>query len=145
LKVNRAAGELGSLLLGGRNDVSFGSAMTLLVNNFTRGADGVMRLVEPTEHSDELAGFETYRWKVYGSATARSLGMRILPQLASGDVYVEGTDVSLLLAETELALAHIDMFAAEADTVADSLRFRFQNIAKACQHASNAGGGVVIW
>jgi hypothetical protein len=119
--------------------------MTLLVNTFTRSPDGAMQLAEPAEQSQELAGFESYRRKVYGGAMARSLGLQILPTLASSDLYVEGNDVARLLAEAELALANVEVFAAEAETTTDSLAQRFQNIATACRHALSTGGGVVIW
>ncbi|HBN75376.1 MAG TPA: hypothetical protein DD473_06080 [Planctomycetaceae bacterium] len=119
--------------------------MSLLVHTFTRGPDGAMNFVEPAEQWQELAGFEDYRWKVYSSLTAKSIGMHILPTLVSSDIYVEGKDVVLLLAETELALANIDAFATEAQTTPKSLRPGLQNIVNACHQASKIGGGVVIW
>lgn len=119
--------------------------MTLLVNTFTRGPQGELQLAEAAEHSEELAGFENYRQKLYGSATAQSLGLRLLPTLTNSDLYAEGTDVGRLLAEAELALANIELFVSEAGATAENLRPRFQNIANACRQATSSGGGVVIW
>ena len=104
-----------------------------------------MQLTEVAEHSQELAGFESYRQKLFGSAAAQSLGLRLLPTLTNCDLYAEGADVARLLAEAELALANIELFVPEAGASAENLRTRFQNIANACREATNSGGGVVIW
>ena len=119
--------------------------MSLLVNVYTRTSDGKMAIVDPAEHADELAGFESYRQKVYGSDAARALGLRLLPQLDGDNLYAEGADVDRLRAEAEIALANIEQFEAEADAPAASLRPRFENIIAAARRAVELGGGVVIW
>jgi hypothetical protein len=104
-----------------------------------------MEIIDPEDHSQELAGFETYRQRLYGSRAARALGLQILPTLDGSDIYAEGPEVERLRAEAELALAHIESFVAEAEAPAESLRPRFENIIAAARRAAGAGGGVVIW
>lgn len=119
--------------------------MSLLVNIYTRAPDGKMIIVDPAEHAVELAGFESYRQKLYGSNAALALGLRLLPQLDRGDLYAEGADVDRLRTEAQTALANIEQFEAEANATAESLRPRFENIAAAARRAAELGGGVVIW
>lgn len=119
--------------------------MSLLVNAYTRGPDGQMEIIEPEDHSLELAGFESYRQRLYGSQAARSLGLQLLPTLDGSDVYAEGDDVERLRDEAELALSNIELFVPEADDTAESLRRRFENIIAATRRAASVGGGVVIW
>jgi len=121
--------------------------MSLRVNVFTRGPDGEMLLVDldPVDRHKELAGFESYRRRLYGSPAARTLGLQILPTLDGGDVCVEGAELERLRAEAELALANVDLFVVEADATAEDLRPRFDNIIAAARRAASMGGGVVIW
>ena len=119
--------------------------MSLLVNAYTRGPDGSMMIIESEDHSQELAGFESYRQTLYGSRAARALGLQLLPTLDGSDLYAEGDDIQRLYAEAELALANIKSFEAETGATSDSLRARFENIIAAARQASAVGGGVVIW
>ena len=119
--------------------------MSLLVNAYTRGPDGRMTMIEPGDHSQELAGFESYRQHLYGSRAARALGLQLLPTLNSSDVYAEGEDVERLRAEAELAIANIGLFEEETGASSESLRVRFQNIIATTHRATEVGGGVVIW
>ena len=114
--------------------------MSLLVNTYTRGPDGRMEIIEPEDHAQELAGFESYRQRLYGSQAARSLGLQLLPTLDGSDVYAKGEEVERLRAEAELALANIEMFVAEAEATAESLRPRFENIIAATGRAASVGG-----
>jgi hypothetical protein len=119
--------------------------MTLVVNAYVRDSSGAIDFIEPDSPSEELAGFESYRQKLYGSQAAVSLGLRLLPSLATEDVYAEGPDLERLRGEAELALANIGLFEAESGASAESLRPRFENIICAVHRASRVGGGVVIW
>lgn len=119
--------------------------MSLLVNVYTRTPDGEMVFVHPAEHSEELAGFESYRRKLYGSEAARVLGLRLLPKLDGEDLYVEGADLDRLRAEAEMALANVERFEAETGVTVERLRPRFENIIAATQRAAELDGGVVIW
>lgn len=119
--------------------------MSLLVNVFTRMPDGKLVVIDPAEQSAELAGFESYRQKLYGGQAARALGLCLLPQLDGGDLYVEGAELEQLRREAEVALANIERFEAETQTTAERLRPRFENIIAATHRAAELGGGVVIW
>jgi hypothetical protein len=118
--------------------------MSLLVNVYT-GPRSSMEIIEPDQHWQELAGFESYRQCLYGSQAARDLGLQLLPNLARGDLYAEGEDVDRLRAEAELAVANIELFVAEAGATEESLLPRFTNIIAATRLAAKLGGGVVIW
>jgi hypothetical protein len=119
--------------------------MTLVVSVYVRDSSGSMDIIEPDSPSEELAGFESYRQKLYGSQVAVSLGLKLLPSLATKDVYAEGPALEQLRDEAELAIANIGLFEAESGASAESLRPRFENIICAVHRASRVGGGVVIW
>lgn len=119
--------------------------MSLTVHAYTRTPDGHMVFVDPVKHSDTLAGFESYRQRLYGGEAARALGLRLLPKLDGEDLYVEGADLDRLRAEAETALANVERFEAEAGATAESIRPRFENIIAAAHRAAEFGGGVVIW
>jgi hypothetical protein len=119
--------------------------MSLLVNVFTRDDLGKMVFLDADDHSQELAGFEVFRKTFYGGEAARSLGMRLLPSLAEGDLYAEGDDLPRLQDEANRILQNIDLFTDEAAAEREVLRFRVQNIVNAIVRAKKANGGVVIW
>jgi hypothetical protein len=119
--------------------------MTLVVNAYIRDSSGSMDIIELDSPSQELAGFESYRQKLYGSQVAVLLGLTLLPSLTTKDVYAEGSDLGQLLSEAELAIANIGLFEAESGVIAESLRARFENIICAVHRASRLGDGVVIW
>jgi hypothetical protein len=119
--------------------------MSLLVNAYTRDDRGEMSFLDPNDHSQELAGFEAFRKTFYGSQTARSLGLRLLPSLVEADLYVEGNDLANLHDEARLVLGNIGLFAEEAAADIEVLKVRVQNILDAIERAQKANGGVVIW
>jgi hypothetical protein len=119
--------------------------MSLLVNAYTRGDGGEMVILEPNDHSEELAGFEVFRKTFYGGQTARSLGLRLLPILADADLYVEGRDLEILQAESKLVVQNIYRFVEEAAAETERLRFYMQNILNAIARARTVNGGVVVW
>ena len=104
-----------------------------------------MVILEPESHSEELAGFESWRKTVYGSRAAQSLDLKLLSSLATEDVYARGVDLQRLQVEIETALANLSIFAEESGADVNSIRFRFENIIKAVRKAINIRGGVVIW
>jgi hypothetical protein len=118
--------------------------MTLVVSVYVRDSSGSIDFIEPDSPSEELAGFESYRQTLYGSQVAVSLGFKLLPRLATEDLYAEGSDLEQLRDEAELAIANIGLFEAESGASAEHLRARFENIICAVQRASRIGGGVVI-
>src|SRR5262249_42497493 len=119
--------------------------MSLLVNVYTRSDVGEIVILEPNDHSEELAGFEVFRKTFYGGQTARRFGLRLLPVLAEGDLYVEGRDLEVLQTEAELVLQNIDRFIDEAVAEVETLRFRVQNIRNAALRARTVNGGVIVW
>jgi hypothetical protein len=104
-----------------------------------------MDFIEPDNPSEELAGFESDRQKLYGSQAAVSLGLKLLPSLATEDMYAEGPDLERLRGEVEFALVNIGLFEVESGASAENLRSRFENIICAIHRVSRVGGGVVIW
>jgi hypothetical protein len=121
------------------------SGMSLLVNVYIRDEEGQMVFLDPKDHSEELAGFESYRKTFYGGQAARSLGLRLLPLLAEQDLHVAGDDLTKLENELKLVLENITTFTEQAVASSDDLRFRVQNILRAVQRAREARGSVVIW
>ena len=119
--------------------------MSLLVNAFRRGDKGEMIFLDPSDHSQELAGFESFRTTFYGSQTARNFGLRLLPSLAEADLYVEGRELASLREEAELVLQNINLFTDEAAADWEVLDLRIKNILGAIDRARQANGGVVIW
>lgn len=118
--------------------------MTLLVNTFKRNQDGEL-IIDDTEHSLELAGFESFRTTFYGSHAAKELGLTILPSLATQDVWVSGSELSGLRREVEIVLDHLNQFVEESQCGLDTLQQRAFNILAAIDRAESIGGGVVIW
>ncbi|MFE1311654.1 hypothetical protein [Streptomyces sp. NPDC058755] len=53
--------------------------MTLGVDVVVRGPNGEFDVLDVPERCDDSAGFESWRWKVWGSDVVRSPGARYLP------------------------------------------------------------------
>ncbi len=119
--------------------------MSLLVNAYKRDEAGKVVFLDVEDHSQELAGFETFRKTFYGGQPARSLGLRLLPSLGEGDLYCEGEDLPKLRQEADIILQNIELFTEEAAADSEVLQFRILNILAAIQRAQHANGGVVIW
>jgi hypothetical protein len=112
----------------------------------------------PTPPSSEHAGFESWRTSVWGSASARGLGLRILASLAKGDLYVSGQRLAELDAEVKQLQASLRSFVdellaqgvhivANADPY-ETIQLRLSNIAEAVRLARaipDGAGEVVIW
>jgi hypothetical protein len=73
--------------------------MSLSVHARCRGSDDWEKPSPP--HSD-LAGFESWRRDVWGSAPVKRLGLRILPSLAGGDTFASGADLEALAHDVDL-------------------------------------------
>ncbi|MGJ5753089.1 hypothetical protein [Streptomyces puniciscabiei] len=58
--------------------------MSLSVDVVVRGPNGEFDVLDVPEGCNDSAGFESWRWKVWGSEVVRSLGARYLP-LLDGD------------------------------------------------------------
>ncbi len=68
--------------------------MSLIVYTFYIDRNSGKYLTEELiEPGKELAGFESWRTKVYGASIVKILGAKFLPQLADGDLWVENPDL----------------------------------------------------
>ena len=90
-----------------------------------------------------LAGFEVWRASVYGSDSVRRRGARFLPQLASGDLLVEGETLAPFKAECAGLVADAEQLSAELGIDAETLKNRFSNLAAAADQATLVAG--VVW
>ncbi|MFJ4776383.1 hypothetical protein [Streptomyces sp. NPDC088762] len=119
--------------------------MTLLVHTFVYDADGRHDFLEDPEYGDTLAGFESTRTRLWGSAVMRDLGSRFFPRLDGDDLYVEGDEIDDFLAECESIRHHLDNLAGLGGYDTDYVAQRFDNIVAAAVRAKAVGGGIVVW
>ncbi|MFG2873736.1 hypothetical protein ACGFYU_01705 [Streptomyces sp. NPDC048337] len=125
--------------------------MSLLVHTFIRNADGSWDLLEDPPNGRDLAGGERWRTVVWGSESARALGARFLPRLASGDLYVEADEVADFLEECMTLRNKSETFVAGLQEPAgpallDNVESKLDNFIAAGRRAMGAvGGGVLIW
>ncbi|GIF77955.1 hypothetical protein [Asanoa siamensis] len=119
--------------------------MSLLVHAYVRGPAGEMLFLDGPAGSD-LAGPSTARTGIYGAPCVVALGARMLPMLATQDVYAEtAAELDALDADCALLLANLDYVAASVGRDPDFVARRLRNIAAAITRARKAGGAVVIW
>ncbi|GES32543.1 hypothetical protein AB0G60_17005 [Streptomyces angustmyceticus] len=125
--------------------------MSLLVHTFIRNADGDWDLTEDPPDGGHLAGGERWRTAVWGSESARALGARFLPRLASGDLYVEADEVAAFLEECMTLRNKSETFVAGLREPSDpallvNVESKLDNFIAASRRALEAGGeGVLIW
>lgn len=146
--------------------------MSLRVDVYIPAPDGGMEdVLEVPVGSSDLAGFESWRQVVWGSARVRELGAELFPALASGDLYVEPGDVERFQRECALLRANLEIVAQgvspanprSADFRSVDGRYqlyepedphaafvavvsmRLANIEDAVRRALAIGAGVVIW
>jgi hypothetical protein len=119
--------------------------MSLLVQVYLINEKGKWVFEEQEDVYLELAGFENCRKKLYGSDLAVSLGLELLPWLASGDLHVSGEEVAELQAEAEIMIRESLAFEEHTDFSADYVERRAENIRQACLRAKKIKGNVVIW
>jgi hypothetical protein len=125
--------------------------MSLLVDVFVVGSDGEMQVLDVPAGSSDLAGFERWRTRVWGSEVVRSLGARLFPVLAGADLQVDVEQVPAFLRECILLRENLEKIVAgtiPARTVEehrDVISRRLANIEDAARRAQTVGGGVLIW
>jgi hypothetical protein len=95
------------------------------------------------ETGADLAGFESWRTAVYGSASVRRRGAIFLPRLAGADLLLEGDDLIPFRAECASLLRDVVQLGADLGIDVERLRFRISNIAAAAEQAISIGG--VVW
>ena len=95
------------------------------------------------ETGADLAGFESWRSSVYGSAAVRRRGGRFMPQLAGADLVLEGDDLIAFKEECALLLRDVVGLSTELNVDVETSRFRLSNIAAATDPAIAVRG--VVW
>ncbi|HEV7710695.1 MAG TPA: hypothetical protein VGP16_21060 [Asanoa sp.] len=119
--------------------------MSLLVHAYVRGPAGEMVFLDGPPGSD-LAGPESARTGIYGASCVVALGARMLPMLATEDVYAEtAAELDALDADCKLLLDNLGYVSASVGRSPDFVEERLRNIAAAVERARSAGGAVVIW
>jgi hypothetical protein len=97
------------------------------------------------EGSEEMAGFEVTRQKLWGSEALIALGAQILPELGDSDLYCYPDQLDQLEIDTRLVLGHIDELSLASGYDAEYIVSRATNILNAVQWARENAGGVIIW
>jgi hypothetical protein len=119
--------------------------MSLTVHAYRRDSSGSIQFIDepPGTH---VAGFESWRTKVYGSEYVRGLGARLLPLLAETDLFVETpAELDELEADCGLVLANVAEVASAAGDRPDRVALRIGNIQQAIERAREHDGYVVVW
>ncbi len=125
--------------------------MSLLVDVFVVGDDGEMKLLDVPDGCSDMAGFESWRREVWGSAVVRSLGARFFPELAVGDLTVTPDQLSDFLVECALIRNNLEAVVPRCDpawrdgTYVRAVSARLANIEAAAERALGCGGGVIVW
>ena len=119
--------------------------MSLLVHAYVRGPAGEMVFLDGPPGSD-LAGPTAARTGVYGAACVVALGARMLPLLATEDIYAEtAAELDALDADCALLLDNLGYVSSSVCRAPDFVEQRLRNITAAIARARSAGGAVVIW
>jgi len=120
--------------------------MSLLVRAYTRGPGGEMLFVDGPPGTEQ-AGPEAARTELYASASAISLGARMLPLLATENIYAETpAELDALEADCTLLLRNATQLSHATGQDPDKITTHLANIAAAIARArSHTDGAVVIW
>ena len=116
--------------------------MTLIVLAYRRMPDNTLAdipLDSAHDGDSTMAGFESMRWKFYDGEAASRLNLRLLPQLATADLWVEGKHLADLNAETSLLLQNL------APEEVEYWSYRLGNIVNAIERASVFGDEGVVY
>jgi hypothetical protein len=89
----------------------------------------------PLPPGGDLAGFEVWRRELYGSDEALRLGLTLLPTLRGADIQATGDELKRLKNEAQCIVEHAEMLASSIGLEASAIRFRAENIARACDVA----------
>ncbi|MFE6868157.1 hypothetical protein ACFVFS_16530 [Kitasatospora sp. NPDC057692] len=125
--------------------------MSLTVHVFLVDARGEVRVQDTPEGHADLAGFEDWRTRVWGSEAVRSLGAGFFPVLAGADLHVEPEDVPAFLRECRLLRENLERIVAETEPVRtaeehrEAISARLAIIEDTAGRALTLGGGVLVW
>lgn len=125
--------------------------MSLRVDVFVLGDDGEIRVLDTPECCEPLAGFESWRSTVWGSAAVRALGAQFFVVLADGDLTIAPDQVPDFLRECATLRASIGDIAPTDSPrhprhwYLETISARLANIQIAAGYALGIGGGVMIW
>ena len=97
----------------------------------------------PLPTGGDLAGFEVWRRELYGSDNVLRLGLTLLPTLRGDDIRATGDDIKRLKKEAECIVEHAEMLASSIGIEASAIRFRAENIARACDLALSRNA--MVW
>ncbi|MFI8242203.1 hypothetical protein ACIF83_33900 [Streptomyces sp. NPDC085866] len=118
--------------------------MTLGVDVVARGPNGEFDVLDVPERCDDSAGFESWRWEVWGSDVVRSLGARYLPLLNGDWMEVPTEELPLFLEEVALLRTHLDMIAGVIGLHPSWIEGRPNNIEAATLRAQRLGARILI-
>ncbi|MFD5796910.1 hypothetical protein ACFWIO_25980 [Streptomyces diastatochromogenes] len=119
--------------------------MSLSVDVVVRGPDGEFDVLDVPEGCDDSVGFESWRWKVWGSDAVRSLGARWFPLLDGEWLEVATEELPEFLAEIALLRAHLDLIGGATGVDPWGIGRRLDTIEAAALRARRLGAGVLIW
>lgn len=139
--------------------------MSLSVDVYTRTPEGGTVVLPLPSGASDLAGFESWRHDVWGSARVCALRADLFPRLAADDLYVEPADVPRFRDECALLRAHLETVAEGVDRHRRStggrtaqerpddahaafvaqVSVRLANIEDAARRALALGAGVLVW
>lgn len=125
--------------------------MSLSVHVFLPGEDGTRTVLDPTGPGTHLAGFESFRTTVWGSAAIRALGARYFPVLAGADLTVLPEEIPDFQRECTLVEANVERIAPRENPhhphewFVSTISARLANIQTAADRALATGGGILIW
>jgi len=97
----------------------------------------------PLPLGGDLAGFEIWRKELYGSDDAVRLGLTLLPTLRQDDIRATGEDIKRLRREAECIADNAQLFASRIGVEERAIRFRAENIARACDVALSRNA--MVW
>jgi hypothetical protein len=88
-------------------------------------------------------GGENWRRFFYGSDKAKSLGLKLIPTLAQGDIYAGGEELELL--EQEIKIMKENLVSLVGEGSEQKYAQRLEYILQAIEHAKSLQAHVVLW
>lgn len=119
--------------------------MTLIVYTFyidTYSGKYIEEDLDLIEPGKEIAGFETWRTKVYNSPIIKRLGAKFLPTLANSDLWVENRDIEDFETEVRLLLDNVGNISYSVNYKYETIELRLNNILQAIVKAKQQNGGI---